>query len=518
MSPKNVRSGVSLALAAALLLAAFGAGAGEKLELRPEIVLEQDYDSNIFSVPNGDPNLKGSPVTIIRPSLFLESNGTLGRIYLDGWLSSHTFWNENELSGVDRGGGGGFDRTLLPRLSIFGNGSYQRLAPHAEIHSPAEVTFVTPDPGAPTEPVINPGDLIEGSVPVVDLAQGEFGGRYLLSPRSKLTLSGGPFSLNYLKSEVGRTDLRDRDGWFTRLQLQYAVTYLDSVFAQLGANSTNTADAIFSPVAVNDPFDPHTTVLNTGKDISNQQSFTVGWDRNWSELWTTHIEIGVRRLESLTKDANRAVTRVGPSPNDPNADALGIVGFTDFVATDLDDVGPGVIGELDIRRVLPRGRAQLSYARETRTTSSLFGSDVDVDTVSLAYVHNLSALATITLTGTFEHYATANAAPQIRGADYVANSFNPITGPSFACNNGGELLVFGSGANKSGQCRLSGKNEFQSDAYYAEARLDWQLRKRLATFVTLRYTERTGDVQLFGPAYNKFNVGVGFSWDYSLGL
>ena len=50
------------------------------------------------------------------------------------------------------------------------------------------------------------------------------------------------------------------------------------------------------------------------------------------------------------------------------------------------------------------------------------------------------------------------------------------------------------------------------------ARVDWQLRKRLSTFVVLRYGDRNGDEQLFGQNYNKYNVGVGFRYDYSLGL
>ncbi|HTO06347.1 MAG TPA: hypothetical protein VMR86_04755 [Myxococcota bacterium] len=513
MFRKNDRSGASAALAlAALACLASAARAGETVELRPQIIVEQDYDSNIFSIPNSDPAAKGSPVTIVRPSLNLESTGTLGRWYLDGWLSSHTYWDESDLDGVDRGMSGGFDRTVLPRLSLFGDGSYMRIAPHAEIRAPSEVGFVT-EPGTPTEPVISPGQLIEGAVPNADLAQGQFGGRYQLTPLDKLQLSGGPFSVDYLAHEIGRADLRDRDGWFTRLVLQHDLSYLDTISFELSANSTNVADAVLADVPVQDPFDPHTVGVNTGRDISNQQSFSIGWDRTWSELWTTHIEIGVRRLESLTKGAQRQVTRVGP-PVGGSSDAFP---FHDFLATDFDSVGPGVVGQILVRRALPRGRVQFAYQRETRTTSSLFSSDVDVDTVSLAYIHNLSQRATLSLTGLYEHYESVNDSPVAVGAQYIANSFNPVTGPSFSCPTGGRLTLFGSGANKAGQCQFNARSTLQSDAYYAEARLDWQLRKRLATFVTLRFTDRTGDVQLFGPPYNKFTVGVGFSWDYAFG-
>jgi hypothetical protein len=512
--PKNARSGASLALALLLCLAPALARSGEKDEIHPSLIVEQDYDSNIFNVPNTDPNKKGSPVTIIRPTLALETNGTLGRYYLDGYLSSHIFWNESDLTGVDRGVAGGLDRTIFPRFSIFGDGSYQRLAPHAEIRAPNETSMISPGPGEGDQPVILPGQLIEGSVPDVDLAQGEIGGRYLLTPLDKLTLSGGPYSIDYLGSSnsLGRTDLRDRQGWFTKLNLAHNLSYLDTVSFELSASSTDTADAVFRPVPVNDPFNPHFVALNTGKDTSDLQSFTIGWDRNWDELWVTHFEIGVRRLDTSTSGAQRQVTRVGPSAGG------GVAPFTDFIATDFDAVGPGLIGSLTIRRALPRGRVEFSYSRETRTTSSLFTNNLNVDSLALAYIHNLSAHASFGLTATYEHYKTVNDNPQIVGAEYIANSFNPITGPSFACPSGGKLVLFGSGVDKAGQCQIGGTSRFQSDALYGEARVDWQLRKRLSTFVSLRYTQRTGDVQLFGPAYNKWNVGVGFSWDYSLGF
>jgi hypothetical protein len=514
--PKNARSGVSLALALLLLVPLF-ARAGEKAEIRPAILIEQDYDSNIFSVPNNDPILKGSPVTIIRPSLNFEDWGTLGGYSFNGWLSSHTYWNESALSGVDRGVSGSLDRTILPRFSLFGTGSYQRVAPHAEIHAPNEVSFVTP-PGQNPEPIVSPGQLIEGSVPLIDLAQGEFGGRYLLTPRDKLSLSGGPYLIDYLKTELGRTDLRDRDGYFVRLSWDHNLTAIDKLTTELNVTNTNTDNADFAVVQVQDVLNPHSATINTGQDISNQQAFTIAWERNWSELWLTHFEIGVRRLESITKNANRQISRVGPCVSSTcTPDSLGLAAFTDFQSERFDSVGPGIVGGLTIRRVLPRGRAELSYQRETRTTSSLFSSDVNVDTAALAYVHNLSSRAKFTLTGTFEHYQTVNDAPVIRGAAYVPDSFNPISGPEFECASGGKLVVGGSGANKHGQCQFADSTALASDAYYGEARLDWQLRKRLATFLAFRYTQRTGDVLLFGPAYNKYNVGIGFTWDYTFG-
>ena len=134
---------------------------------------------------------------------------------------------------------------------------------------------------------------------------------------------------------------------------------------------------------MNDPTDPHTVNINTGKTTSDQQSLTVGWTRSWSELWSTTVEVGGRRLHTRTSDALRPLTRVGVSPQ------FGVVPFTDFVPVGFQDTGPGVVGELSITRLLPRGTVALSYTRETRTTSSLFASNVNVDTVALGWIHRL---------------------------------------------------------------------------------------------------------------------------------
>jgi hypothetical protein len=514
LSRNSAPSGTSLATVALLCCVAFWARAGEKTEVRADLLVEQDYDSNIFAE---ETNPQGSPVTIVRPGLHLENTGTLGHARLDGWLSSHTFWDESKLSGVDRGVAGDLDRTILPRLSIFGNGSYMRLAAHAEIRGADVVTFPS-TPGVPSEPVISPGQLIEGNVPNVDLAQGQFGARYMLSPLSRLSVSGGPFSVDYLANEIGRTDLRDRAGWFGQVELEQNLTALDSLTVDLGANSTGLDNAVLAQVPIADPFDPHVTDVNVGKVTSDQLSLSVGWSRMWSELWKTSISLGGRRLHTHTRGASEPVTQVslatfGGRP----PDSLGLAGYTDFVPLTFDDTGPLMIGEVTIERSLPRGRAFLSYSRETRTTSSLAASDVNVDTASATYVHHLSARATLTLFGSYEHYESANKNPSYAPATYVPNSFNPITGPEFSCDTG-SLIEYGSGPGKSGQCKTAHQQSLVSDSWNASARLDWQLRKRLSTFVVLRYVDRSGDVQLFGNPYNKFNVGIGFRYDYGFGF
>ncbi len=503
MFPKNALSGASLAAVAFLCSLAPVTRAGEKSEVQLSLLVEQDYDSNVLALEH-DPI--GSAVTIVRPSIAYDNSGTLGRAHLEGWISSHTFWEETALNGVDRGITTDVSRTILPRLSLFGNGSYQRVAPRAEIRGPDTITFTNPGQGVPGEPVVQPGQIIEGRVPNVDLGQGEFGARYLLTPRDKLTLSGGPYSIDYLTSTFSDSEARDQNGWFGRLMLERNLSALDRLTVSFGDNSTNVANVVLGSAQV--PVNPGTVDIQTGKSVSDQQSISIGWDRNWSELWTTRFSIGVRRLHSVTSDASRPITRVVPT-------TLDAIQFTDYVPTTFDDTGPGLIGAFTIQRALPRGSIGLSFSRETRATGSLNASDVNVDSVELSWIHRLSERATFTLGADYEHYESTNNLEQIGPASYVSGSFNPITGPEFECPVG-TLRVTGSGRNKGGQCLLGTRNALASDSTFAFARVDWQLRKRLSTFAVLRYEDRTGDVGLFGNNYNRFNVGVGFTYAYGL--
>ena len=145
MFPKNARSGASLAAVAVLCCAAFAARAGEMNELRTEVSVEQDYDSNIFY---RDKDPIGSAITIIRPALNFENRGTLGHTQLYGFLSEHVYWSESKLTGIDRGFGGDLSRRIFPRTTIFATGSYQRLAAHARDPRPEHRHDAGRQPGA----------------------------------------------------------------------------------------------------------------------------------------------------------------------------------------------------------------------------------------------------------------------------------------------------------------------------------------------------------------------------------
>src|SRR5262249_17384290 len=158
----------------------------------------------------------------------------------------------------------------------------------------------------PGQEVITPGQLIEGSVPEVDLGQGEFGVRQELTPRLQLSVSGGPFEIDNLEDHQGLNTLRDRSAWFAGPTLDYQLTPLDHVSLPLQATGPGLSGAsIHAPTEVQDPTDPHEGHVNTGKTLSEQQSLTIGWTRSWSEVWSTTFAIGGRRLHTKTTDALR---------------------------------------------------------------------------------------------------------------------------------------------------------------------------------------------------------------------
>ncbi|MGH9888843.1 MAG: hypothetical protein ACREBE_25145, partial [bacterium] len=188
-----------------------------------------------------------------------------------------------------------------------------------------------------------------------------------------------------------------------------------------------------------------------------------------------------------------------------------------FASTDFEDTSPLVVGEIRLTRTFMRSLLSLGYVRETRSTSSSITSDVNTNTFDLLFTHRLAERVTVRINGSLELSENANDSADLEGAQYIAGSFDPVTGPHFTCP-AGKLVVTGSGAAKLGQCEVNGNNSVRSQALLLTARLDWQLRKRLGTFAVFRYYDRSGDEELYGNDYNKVNFGVGFRYFYDLDL
>ena len=500
MFPKNARSGASLALTLVALCAPLAAIAADKTSLEPDIVVEQDWDSNIFETTN---NPQGSMVTIVRPALRFSDVGETGFFRAGGWLASNSYWEESKLNGVDRGISLDFDEKLSRRWSAFGSGSLQYLAAHNEIRANDTVTS-----NSSGQPIVTPGQVLEGNVPDVNIDQGIGGIRYELTPLSTLSFSGGPYSVRYGQSDAGGTDNRNRDGWTAGVDLTHRLTTMDTV--SLGVDASNTDQQNVSFLGVEGlAFQPTLVELQTGKSVSDQQSINLGWTRTWNEAWSTDVTLGVRRLHTRSTDVSTPATGV----------TLFFIPLQSkaFALTDFDDTSPLVVGEIRVARTFLRSALSLGFTRETRSASSGATSDVNVSTFDLLFTHRLAERVTLRLNGSWEFSENANDTNNLEGASYIQGSFDPVTGPKYECPTG-KLIVTGSGPDKIGQCEVGGGSTLRSQSLLLSARLDWQLRKRLGTFAVFRYYDRSGDQQLFGNDYNKFNFGVGFRYFYDLDL
>lgn len=516
--PKSARSGVSLALVAlaGLCLCAprrAGAEAGaDKTSLQPDLTVEQQWNSNIFAAESDEEH---SLVTIVRPSLTFLNEGELGYLRLNGWLSNHTYWEESELNGADRGGSLRFDRKLSPRFAVFGDGSLVRYTDLDEIRS---------DPG----PSGQEGVLISSGAPDIDVSQASGGLRYDLDARTRMELTGGPFSVSYNRHPVGATTYRDRSGWYTNWNLAHALTQRDKLSIDLGASVTDQDSVVVGYPDQNEglvaPASP--VAFDTGKSRSQQQNLTVGWQREWSHLWLTDVSVGVRRLDSSIRGASStASTAVTTIVRDDGSPVVAFAPTKTFIPTDSDDTSPAVIGSVTLRRMFERSLLTFQYSRETEVASGALSSDVDVDTFMLDFRHKLSERFTFGLTGEFAYYTSVNDSPQLVGAYFTpvpVTDWDPTAKPAWTCGGllgpGGSLQVTGTGGGSYGQCEIGTSSELTGQRLTLNARVDWQMRKRLASFVVFRYYDQQADPGLWGSDYNKYTIGVGFNYAWDLEL
>jgi len=479
--PKNALSGARLALAA-LLFAALPAQAADKTVLRPILEVEQGWDSNIFNT-SSSPN--GSPITNVRPGLWIENSGELGHARLGLTAVGRSVWQESNLSGVDGNARGDFERTLTPRLSFFGDGLFDHYSGYQEIDgSPNQIIL-------PEQPKWN-RDEIGGGI------------RYLLTPRLTMRLGGSAGRMNYervkpnsLGQLVDEGNYRDRSLYGARSALLYQVTSQDQLKASLDFDNTQYQD------------------LGTGTNDSGIWNSEVGWTRNWSPVWTTSASIGVRRIDSTQNGVPQVGTAVSSAP-------LELPQFVELPSQSFSSSGTGLVGSLSIRRIFPRSSIELSYDRDTRSTGGAGRTNFDIDSFSLTYLHRLAERVQISLTGNYSLFeSVTDKLPSVR----TGVEFNPA---DFTFRP-----VCGSGATPAQvdmylglpvyQC--FGGSSSESRKYTTlQARLDWKLQRKLDTYAVLRYYRSITDYSIGGGSsfqtqdFDKTTFLVGFRYAWDLGL
>ncbi len=496
---KNALSGVSLALVA-ILLAPLAARAADKTVLRPMFDLEQGWDSNIY---NDSDSEQGSLVTRFSPALWIENSGELGFARLGVTLVGRSIWEESELSRIDSGARGTFDRKLTPRLSLFGDGRLDYYSGYEEISEGGTTGL--------------PGDVLLGESPSWTRDQADLGLRYLLAPRTSLEFSGGAGRVNFERVSVFYGDpndpietsdgeYRDRSLRNVRASLRHQLTARDEIGLAAGGEDSEYQD------------------LGTGSNDSRIWNARLLWNRNWSPVWSTQLSFGGSTTDSQQE-------------NVPQSGGIGCVisGIPfqcppQLARVELDpesfsSSSTGVVGSFAITRTFERSLISLGYSRDTRSTGGSGRTNFDIDAFTLSFTHRLAERVKLSLSGNYSLYnSVTEDLPS-----YAATVIPSLTEPTrFECAYGGSAKAVGEVPNPLDPLEMIpvyqcfGGSSAEDRAYtILTGRIDWQMRKRLSSYLIARYYHATTDYE-YGSGTeisldddDKITIGVGlrYAWD-----
>jgi len=484
-SPKNAPSGAriraGLALAA-LLCAALPAQAADETYLRPMIDVEQSWDSNIYNDSEGE---QSSLITTISPGLWFENRGELGYARAGVTARGRNVWEESDLTGIDLLTRGDFEHKLTPRLALFGDGLYDRYSGYDQIS----------DAGSPADP----GNVLLEEQPRWVRDNLGAGFRYLLTERLSYTLRGYAGRVNYDSSDVGNTGVfnegyyRDRTQLGGSTRLLYQLTAHDQVMLDVGLDETEYQD------------------LGAGTNESSIWNSEIGWSHTWTQFFSSTAKIGFSSTDSEQTGVPQFATceafgRPVTCPGGSSSRTL--IGESDFSTS-----GSALIGTLSLRRVFARGFLELAYNRSTRSTGGSGRTDFDIDSFTLSFSHRLAERVRLTLTGNYSAYHSVS--------DDVPN-YAPLNG---VCRLGGTKVPLGFFPPFTAvvQC-VGGSSEEKRHYTTLVGKLEWQLRRRLSSYVTATYNTSKTDQELgnFGDVttqdLDKFTVATGFRWYHDLGL
>lgn len=500
---KNALSGASLALVA-VLFAPLAARAADKTVLRPMFDLEQGWDSNIYNDSGGN---EASLVTRFSPGLWIENSGELGTARLGASLTGRSVWEESDLSGVDGGVRGDFERKLTPRLSLFGNGYADYYSGYEEISEGA---------GAGS-----PGEVLLSEQPSWARNQLGTGLRYLLTPRTSFRLSGSAGRVNYEHVDPGELneddqliysstgEYRDRNLWSLRAGLDHQLSARDKLSLSVDGDDSAYQDIGF------------------GSNDSQIWKAELGWDRNWSPVWSTELSLGASTTDSRQLDV-------------PQFGGIGCVIFgipfqcppqVARVALDDEDFSArstGLVGSFAITRTFERSLIRLGYSRDTQSTGGSGRTNFDIDSFTLSLTHRLAERVKLSISG---NYALQNSVSD-ELPSYAATVIPSLNEPTrFECAYGGSATAVGEAPNPFDPLEMTpvyqcfgGSSEEDRTYTILTARLDWQMRKHLNAFVVGRYYHSTKDqslgsgVDIETEDFDKITLGVGLRYSWDVGL
>jgi hypothetical protein len=388
---------------------------------------------------------------------------------------------------------------VTPRLTLLGNGYLEHYSGYNEIDA---------------------GGLNQGNQPILseqpawnrDLLGGGF--RYLLTERLSWTLSGSAGRVNYesLNSpSISQGSYRDSTELLGRSALLYQLTALDQVSLNVDYDNTSYQN------------------LGTGTNDSDIWSSEVGWTRSWTQAWTTTAKIG---LSSLDATQNGVPQGGGYSfyglCQGPNGLEFPCRRVQSLGQTDLSNSSTGAIGSLLVRRVFARSSLDFQYERDTRSTGGAGKTNFDIDSFTLAWTQRLAERVRLTLSGNYSMYQSVS--DQIPAYPASVTATSPTTFSS-GCAFGGvatQADLIPDPVNPGSQIPVftcvGGSSQEKREYTTLIGRIEWQMRRRLNTYVVGKYYHSIKDLTRGSQStirtedLDKFTFGVGFKYSYDLGL
>jgi len=378
--PKRVRFPGASVAACLLALGVAAAAPAATYTVRPEVVLEQNFDDNVLSIESdagdGSPSREiSSWVSRIAPALTLERKSDTSEASVLAGFTRHETYSLSELDGTDERLAASIRQVFSPRVSASARASYYNYASYSAVEEIA----------AGGEPFV-----LFGENPEVAYRNLTTDVTYALTPRTELTAEAEWSTRDYGRADI-TSGLFDGSQQATSLTLSHRLGLADRVGAFV---ALSVSDEISSATVFPLP------EVKTHDELGTAMLF---WQRTWSPRWTTNLQGGARSLESEIK-TERALLIFSPlCPGFPIPNACPIT-LTD------DDSGHGFVGSASTNyKYSPLGEFSISLSRDTRTgSSSATGSSaVDANTLSVTLTQGLTPRLSLNVGGTYLSYESS---------------------------------------------------------------------------------------------------------------
>lgn len=444
--------------------------AQNRVSLQPDIRVNEYYDTNAF---NQAANERSEFVTEFNPRFILRGTGERNRGLFSVATKTRLSSTFSELNATDiflRGEG---SRSLTRRLSVFSNGFLTLLDSTDEIFE---------------DGVNARGDAITTSLQGrrSDAERRGFTGgvRYLLDPRTSLSLSAGFNETEFDKIEGSR---RDSDAQRLSLNVSRAWSPYSRTFLNLQQSYNHFEKA-----------------LNRPERDSDILSGSVGWAKTWNPRWQSTTSIGMSRVDSGdTVERFLAL----PDDDDPLDDP------TLFQDTTVDDVSTSINGTFSITRKTERTEATFSFLRQTRPSAG-FGADVNVDRLSAHYQVKLSSRFGVRGTIGWAHSSSASDTIVRKSGLIIPDPDEPL-GFRITCPGADNFRGI-----SGGQLVCAGFSDSATDVKVLNLRLrlGYKVNSLLSTFFQWSFTDRNASGDTDEKGYNEHRVSLGVRYSFELGL